>query len=155
MACYHGRYQLWEGGMAVKITHPTLVGLLYPEEGNSGRSCQSCISFCYLASQATSAVDMRAVPISVTPYGWQSQLHQVEGPLTCTALRTLYQKYQNSNSFCKDIMKLYEKLEFRVHRDSLASGYWRRCSFHCTFLLNFGGVRTSGSCTTGGIILFC
>lgn len=87
-----------------------------------------------------------AVPVSVTPYRSQSQLHQVEGPCTCTALRTLYQKHQNNNnSFCKDIMKLYEKFEFRVHRDSLASGYWRRCSFHWRFLLNFGGVSTSGS----------
>lgn len=141
----------------MKITHPTLVGLLHPEGVNSGRSCQSCISFCFPASHATSAVDMSGcahkcdtiwVTVTAAPGRWW-------GPFTCTALRTVYQKHQNSNGFYKDIMKLYEKLEFRVHRASLASGYWRRCSFHCRFLLNFGGVNTSASCTTEGIILFC
>lgn len=44
--------------MAEKITHPILVGLLHPEEANSGRSFQSCISFCSPASQATPAVDV-------------------------------------------------------------------------------------------------
>lgn len=86
-----------------------------------------------------------AVPISVMPYRSQSQLHQVEGPCPCTALRTVYQKCQDNNGFCKDVMKLYEKLQFRVHWDSLAFSYWRRCSFHCRFLLSFGGISNSGS----------
>jgi len=85
------------------------------------------------------------VPISLMPYRSQPQLHQVEGPFTCTALRTVYQEHQDHNSFCKDVMKLQKKSQFRVHWDSLASSYWRRCSFHCRFLLSFGGISNSGS----------
>lgn len=134
------------GGRAEKITHPILVGLLHPEKGNSGRSFQSCTFFAPQPHKPPLQWMWVAVSESVTPYGSQSQLHQVERPFTCAAPRTVYQKNQNSNGFCKDIVKLYEKLtKFRVHRDSLASGYWRRCSFHCRFLFNFGGASTSGS----------
>lgn len=132
--------------MAEKITHPILVGLLHPEGGKQWQELSELHTLLLpsLTRHLCSGTWV-AVLISLTPYRSQAQLHEAERPFTCTALRTVYRKHQNNNSFCKDIMKLYEKLEFRVHKDSLAFSYWRRCSFHCRFLLNFGGVSTSGS----------
>lgn len=69
-----------EGGMAEKITHPILVGLLHPEKG----SFQSCTSFCRPASQATSAVDVSGcvrkcdtirVTVTAAPGGGTLHLH--------------------------------------------------------------------------------
>lgn len=86
-------YQLWEGGMAEKIIHPILVGLLHSEGGNSGRSFQSCITFCSPASQATSAVDVSCcackcdtvwVTVTAAPSRGTLHLHSPENSVSET-----------------------------------------------------------------------
>lgn len=141
--------------MAEKITHPILVGLLHPEGGKVVGAFRATHPFAPQPHKTLLHWDVNGCACKFDTIQVTITAAKVEGPFISTALRTVYQKHQNNNSFCKDIMKLYEKLEFRVHKDSLAFSYWRRCSFHCRFLLNFGGVSTSGSCTTGGTILFC
>lgn len=83
----------WEGGMAEKITHPIPVGLLHSEGGNSGRSFQSCVTFCSPASQATSAVDVSGcackcdtvwVTVTAAPSRGTLHLHSPENSVSET-----------------------------------------------------------------------
>lgn len=148
MTCHHGRYHPQEEAIA----QSPLVGLLHPEGReqwwemlDSASSILSCTPCYFPASQTTSAVGCKCL----SPLPWCHAGHSHN----CICGGTLHlHRPKNSVSetpgqqwLYKDVMKLYEKLQFRVPWDSLAFSYWRRCSFHCRFLLSFGGISNSGS----------